>query len=461
MRQKRIKLIRMFQLITITALVSLAVIIMLVQISTRSKEFDQRVETMRTYYVAQQKALIKREVKRVIELISEQRSRSEQIIKTRVRQRVYEASTIANNIYQQNKTTRSKSEIQQLILDALRAIRFAQGTGYYFIVGLDGVSYLEADHPDFEGTSVLDIQDTQRQFIFRDMIDIATQSGEGFYKYCWTEPEVSGKNHKKVSYIKRIEPFDWFIGTGLYVEDIEAQIKADLLVTISKIRFGTDGYIFVNRLNGDALVANGSLISGSQKLWDIFAKNPDKTKALFSQEYAAALKAEGDYIYYSSSKLTDPDKESPKISFIYGIPDFQWLVGAGVYLDNVENDIALLRTESEQQQSSEIQRTVLATGIVIAFIILLFYLVSTRLKKDLALFVIFLIRPLMKIKRSTVIKSTLKIYPGLPIVPTPCCMTKKRHRKKYAEVRKNIKISLIAPWLVFFAPDYLMGCFLM
>ncbi len=389
MRQKRIKLIRMFQLITITALVSLAVIIMLVHISTRSKEFDQRVETMRSYYVAQQKALIKREVKRVIELISEQRSRSEQIIKTKVRQRVYEASAIANNIYQQNKTTRSKSEIQQLILDALRAIRFARGTGYYFIVGLDGVSYLDADHPDFEGTSVLDIQDTQRQFIFRDMIDIATQSGEGFYKYCWTEPGLSGKNHKKVSYIKRIEPFDWFIGTGLYVEDIEAQIKADLLVTISKIRFGTDGYLFVNRLNGDALVANGNLISGSQKLWNVFAKNPDKTKALFSQESAAALKPEGDYIYYSLSKLTDPDKESPKISFIYGIPDFQWLVGAGVYLDNVENDIALLRTESEQQQSSEIQRTVLATGIVIALIILLFYLVSTRLKKDLALFVLF------------------------------------------------------------------------
>ncbi|MDA3903250.1 MAG: cache domain-containing protein [Desulfuromusa sp.] len=389
MQQKRIKLIRIFQLITITSLVSLAVIIMLVHISTRSKEFEQRAETMRADYVAQQKALIKREVERVVAIINERRSRSEQETQSTVKQRVYEGTAIAENIYQQNKSTKSDEEIQQLIVDALRAIRFAQGTGYYFIVGLDGVSYLHADHPDFEGTSVLDLQDTQRQFIVRDMIDIATQTEEGFYRYHWTKPAAADSDHKKISYIKQFEPFDWFIGTGLYVEDEEAQIKTDLLTTISKLRFGKDGYIFINRLNGDALVANGNLIYGTKKLWEVFDKNPDKTKALFAQEYDAALKPEGDYIYYLLSKLTDPDKEFPKSSFIYGIPDLQWLVGAGVYLDNVETKIAALQTALEQRQLTEIQRTVLATGAVIVFILIAFYLASSWLKKDLASFVSF------------------------------------------------------------------------
>lgn len=387
MRKKRIKLIRVFQQITITALISLAVIIMSLHISTRSREFEQRAATMRSDYVAQQKALIKREVERVVEIIIEKRSRSEQMTKITVKQRVYEATAIAKNIYLQNKSTKSDQEIQQLIVDALRAIRFAQGTGYYFIVGLDGVSYLHSDHPDFEGTSVLDLQDTQGQFIIRDMIGIAQQAREGFYEYHWTKPAVTGKDHKKNSYIKQFEPFDWFIGTGLYVEDLETQIRAGLLETISKIRFGKDGYIFINRLNGDALVANGKLISGSRKLWEVFARNPDKTKALFAQEYAAAVKPDGDYIYYSLSKLTDPDKEFPKTSFIYGIHELQWLIGAGVYLDNVELNIAELQIELKQQQIFEVKRTILATGIVIASILFLFHLVSGRLKKDLTSFI--------------------------------------------------------------------------
>ncbi len=111
------------------------------------------------------------------------------------------------------------------------------------------------------------------------------------------------------------------------VDDVEGRIKADLLSTISRIRFGKGGYIFVNRYNGDALVSNGKLLSGTKKLWEVFNKNPEKTKEIFKKQYNAALQPGGDYIYYSIDKLTDPDDESPKTSFIYGISDWKWLVG--------------------------------------------------------------------------------------------------------------------------------------
>ncbi|MEA3543893.1 MAG: cache domain-containing protein [Thermodesulfobacteriota bacterium] len=389
MQKKQIKLISMFQLMTITALVSLALIIMLLHIVTRSREFEQRAVTMRADYVEQQKALIKGEVAQVVALISEKRSQRERETKFIVKQRVYEASAVAENIYQKNKGTNSKEEIQSMIIDALRAVRFAQGSGYYFMTRLDGIEILFADKPELEGENLLNLQDTKGKYVIKDMIEIARQSGEGFYEYHWTKPTVAGNNFQKISYIKLFEPFGWFIGTGLYVEDVEAQIKNDLLVDISKIRFGDDGYIFINRLNGDALVANGNLISGRRKLWEVFAKNPDKTKALFAQEYDAALKVGGDYIYYSMSKLTEPDKEFPKTSFIYGIPELQWLVGAGVYLDTVEVNIAALQAGLQQQKRSEIQKTILVTGVVIVLILFMFRLLSARLKKDFILFVSF------------------------------------------------------------------------
>ena len=113
------------------------------------------------------------------------------------------------------------------------------------------------------------------------MIEIVKQSGEGFYEYHWKKPDTEGNYFKKISFIKRFEPYDWFIGTGLYVDDVENQIKADLLSTISRIRFGKEGYIFVNRLNGDALVSNGKLFSGTKKLWEVFNNNPEKMKDYF------------------------------------------------------------------------------------------------------------------------------------------------------------------------------------
>ncbi|MEE4255317.1 MAG: cache domain-containing protein [Desulfuromusa sp.] len=387
MQKKRIKLIRAFQLITIAAVISLAVILTTLHISTHNKNFNQRAENMRIDHITQQKSLIKREVERVVDLISERRSRREQETKAMVKRRVYEAYAVAQNIYQQNIAKKSKTEIEIMIVEALRDLRFEQGNGYYFMTRLNGVSILSAATPNLEGLNLSEFQDKTGKYIVKDLIRIAKDPGEGFYEYYWTKPAFAGQNHKKISYIKQFEPLGLFLGTGLYVEDVDAEIKADLLSTISSIRFGENGYIFVNRLNGDALVANGNLIVGNKKLWEVFDKNPDKSRSLFDLEHAAALKPDGDYIYYSMSKMTDPNKEFPKASFICGIPELQWLVGAGIYLDSVEADIAALQTKLEQLLRTEIQRTVLATGIVIVCILILFHLVSARLKKDLDSFV--------------------------------------------------------------------------
>jgi signal transduction histidine kinase len=236
-----------------------------------------------------------------------------------------------------------------------------------------------------EGLNLLDLQDTRGQYVIKDMIAIAKQSGEGFYEYHWTKPDSVGNDFKKISFIKRFEPYDWFIGTGLYVDDVEDQIKANLLSTISRIRFGKEGYIFINRLNGDALVSNGKLFSGTKKLWEVFNKDPEKMKDIFDKEYNAALTPQGDYIYYSHIKLTTPNKESPKASFIYGIPDLQWLVGAGVYLDDVETDIALMQTELNNQIKVKMFYSILIVLGIVALFFLFFNWLNRGLRNDFVL----------------------------------------------------------------------------
>lgn len=353
------------------------------------RDFNFRADQMRADHISRQKQIIRREVDRVVDMINHKMAQSLALTKTQIKARVYEACAIAQNIYQQNKTTRREAEIQQLILDALRPVRFENGSGYYFATPLDTPEMVFANKRDIEEFNLRTLPKARSQQVLEDMIEIARQSGEGFYEYRWAKPAAAGNGYKKISYVKRFEPYNWLIGTGLYVADVEAQIKTDLLASISRIRFGKEGYLFVNRFNGDTLVSNGKIFSGTQKLWEVFDKNPEQMKTVFEKEYLAALKPEGDYIYYSHVKLTDPAKESPKASFICGIPDLQWLVGAGVYLDDVETEIVRMHTELNlQTRLKMLWFIVIGVCIVALFLILLNWL-TRRLKADFSLFVSF------------------------------------------------------------------------
>jgi len=386
---KKTSFVKSIQFWTIIIIMTIGGSVIAIDIVRSYHDFNLRADQMCTDYTSSQKEIIQQEVLRVVELIHYERAQREVLTRSKIKSRVEEAYVIAQNIYQENKATKSQDDIEKMIVCALRPIRFERGTGYYFATRLNGMEVLFADKPEMEGVNLLDMQDTNGQYVIRDMIEIVRQSGEGFYEYHWTKPGAEGNDYKKISFIKRFEPYDWFIGTGLYVDDVENEIKGDLLSTISRVRFGKEGYIFVNRLNGDALVSNGKRFSGERKLWEVFDRDPEKMRNIFEKEYNAALKPKGDYIYYSHIKLTDPTKESQKVSFIYGIPELQWLVGAGVYLDDVEAFIARMETGLTHQIKGKILYVVLITMGVVLFLLFLLSRFNRMLKKDFNLFLSF------------------------------------------------------------------------
>ena len=386
---KKISFIKLIQFWGIIILIMIGGSIITLDIFSSYQDFNSRANHMRSDYITRQKQMVKREVDRVADMINYEKSQSEKLVKSKIKMRVYEAYAIAQNIYNQSTNTKSKTEIQQLIINALSPVRFEQEKGYYFISRLDGTALLFPSKPELVGINLINVQDTHKQFITKGMFKIAEQSGEGFYEYHWAKPNYTGKDFIKISFIKQFEPYNWIIGTGLYVEDVKDQIKIDLLTKISAVRYGKEGYIFVNRLNGDALISNGKLFNGTKKLWELFNKKPEKIKNIFEMEYKAALKPDGDYIYYSWEKLTDSKIESPKTSFVYGIPDLKWLVGSGVYLDDVEKDINVMQIKLNNQIKAKLIYSILIViGIVMLFLFL-FNLLTRKLKNDFNLFISF------------------------------------------------------------------------
>ena len=257
-----VNLIRFFGIVFITGI---GFSIVGIEVISTYSDYNIRAQSMRSNYISQQKDLIKQEVMRVVDEIYYQKAQSEALTQQKIKSRVSEAYSIIQNIYQKNRSKKTEADIKQMILDALRPIRFEDGNGYYFITRFDGVSILFADKPEREGKNLLNIQDTRGKYVIKDLIKIAGEQGNGFYEYHWTKPQAMGNDFKKISFVKRFIPYNWFIGTGLYVDDVESQTKTELLSKISRIRYGKEGYVFANNMNGDALVSNGKVIAGQKK----------------------------------------------------------------------------------------------------------------------------------------------------------------------------------------------------
>ncbi len=353
--------------------------------SSNYRSFQLEAGRLREEYVKSQQQKIKDEVCKVIEFIYYSSSKAENRLKIAVKERVYEAHAIAAHLYAEHHKSKSDEEMRKLILDALRRIRFNNGRGYYFATSMDGVELLFADHPEFEGRSLLDLQASDGSYVIRDMIELVKREGEGFYHYAWTKPDAEGRDFPKIAYIKYFEPLNCFIGTGEYLDDVEKDIQKEVLDRIGNIRFGEDGYIFVVSYNGVTLMNSVQPALIGKPMWEM--TDPYGVKVI-QEERKAAEKPEGEFIHYHwqkpSTKLI-----SPKISFVKGFPRWQWMVGAGVYADEVESIIAARELEMKQKMLNG------AFGLGFILLAILFgslalsYCLSRYFKRQLDLFLLF------------------------------------------------------------------------
>ncbi len=106
---------------------------------------------------------------------------------------------------------------------------------------------------------------------------------------------------------------------------------------------------------------------------------------LLEKEKEAALKIDGDYIEYEFVKMGE-DKLSPKISFIKGIPDWEWIVGAGFYEDDLNEQIVKLEKEKRRGINKNLVQIVLIIFGLLIFSILIARRVFLNLRRNFSVF---------------------------------------------------------------------------
>src|SRR6056297_2617596 len=124
-----------------------------------------------------------------------------------------------NNLYESGEMTldEAKSQAKEL----LRDVRYGKDDiGYFWIDNKEYINVLLPPSPDSEGTSRKNLQDTENTYIVRELVDGAVSEGEFFLNYYFPKPNEE-KSSLKRGYTQHFEPWNWIIGTGNYVDDIE------------------------------------------------------------------------------------------------------------------------------------------------------------------------------------------------------------------------------------------------
>ena len=141
-------------------------------------------------------------------------------------------STVAFYHDQASKGLMSNEAAQKAAKDAIRAMRY-DGNNYFFIWTLNGVGVSHGSHPEWEGKNLLTSPYKDKLPVVSYMVARLTEVCKSSAKEGVTTYRImklgQTKPIDKIAYTKLFEPWGWSIGTGAYVDDIDATFRSKTL----------------------------------------------------------------------------------------------------------------------------------------------------------------------------------------------------------------------------------------
>jgi len=119
----------------------------------------------------------------------------------------------------------SRDEAQKRAILRIRTLRYGpEKKDYFWINDMHPNLLMHPYRTDLEGTDVSGFKDPHGKFLFNEFVKVVRQQEAGYVDYMWQWKDNPVKIVPKVSYIKGFPPWGWIIGTGMYIDDIQAEI---------------------------------------------------------------------------------------------------------------------------------------------------------------------------------------------------------------------------------------------
>ncbi len=317
---------------------------------TQQKETKKVLKNHKKTLINLEKERLKEKVNNLIQFIDYYDSKSSDKIKEDVKNIVSISVNVANNIYREYKDKKSTTEIKKMITTALRKIKFEGDIGYLFLLNLKGDTLLHVDQK-MQGTNILEIQDIYGKYIVKEFNKVLLSEGEGFVDYYWYIASEDRKTmHYKISFVKMLECYDWYVGAGEYLKYMKKFVKKDIIDYISANAHFKNGHFF--------------LFDGKEQM--LYLPHDDHDWSMLSYE------KEGFYV------------DDKQISYTRYVKEFDWYVVANRDMKDIQANIAQNRKidELKRENDSEIHFYLLGFSWLVSLLLSLYLsVIITRVLK--------------------------------------------------------------------------------
>jgi len=272
---------------------------------------------------------------------------------------------ILTKAYNQNKNTMSSKKLKEYLVSIVASAKYAKN-GYFWINDKTPKMIMHPIKPALNGKDLTQVKDPNGVYLFNEMVKIVKEKGSGTVSYHWPKPGFD-KPQQKVSYVREFKPFGWIIGTGAYVSDVTEKMQKEALKTISQMRFGNNGYFWVNDTTPKMIMHPIKPSLNGKDLSNI--KDPNGVY-LFN-EMAKIAKEKGEGIVLYSWMKPDSQKPVPKMSYVMFFKEWNWIIGTGEYLDEIDANIAVMQKKTKREIVIAIGEIFLFTVVVGILIIII------------------------------------------------------------------------------------------
>lgn len=172
----------------------------------------------------------------------------------RKREMIRELTTSAWNILakfnnDEQKGLLTRKQAQREAIEQIKTLHYGQQLKDYFWI--NDMSPRMIIHPyrtDLNGKDLTDYADPDGKKVFMEIVKVVTESGSGYVNYKWQANDNPSSIIPKISYVKGFSPWGWVIGTGIYIEDVKAEIDRliENIIAVSIVICMLNILIFVN-----------------------------------------------------------------------------------------------------------------------------------------------------------------------------------------------------------------------
>ena len=313
---------------------------------TKEKELANYVSvalnTIDTFYQRGSKEKIKQEVQQTLS------NHTSQVI------------NMIQKVYDKFNGKISQKELKNKIKFIVSSSTYGK-SGYFWINDMNAVIVDHPIKPSLNGKDLSKFKDKGGKAIFTEFVNVCKANGEGYVDYVWPKPGFD-KPQPKVSFVKLFKPFNWVVGTGAYVDDITSKLQKEALLSISKMKYGKSGYFWINDTQPKMIMHPIKPALDGKDLSQV--KDPNGVYLFQDMVKVCETSSTGGLVKYAWAK-PGKEKPQPKFSYVKKFDGWNWIVGTGAYVDDIEDKIVDMKKETASKIDS----------IVISFVIEAFVIV--------------------------------------------------------------------------------------